>query len=72
MGPDPESGTGPAQRPGLTTCAGCRHYHVTYEPRFPYGCKLFGFKSRRAPVIEVVMATHQPCQGYEARPTRTG
>jgi hypothetical protein len=35
------------------TCHQCHHYYVTWEPQFPHGCRIMGFKSRQMPVIEV-------------------
>lgn len=52
------------------TCRGCAHFFVTYDPAFPYGCRMLGFKSRRTPCIEVEEAAGQPCLAREER--RTG
>jgi hypothetical protein len=50
-----------------TTCRGCAHFFVTYDPLFPYGCRRMGFKSRRYPHIDVQNATGESCQGREER-----
>jgi hypothetical protein len=49
------------------SCKDCMHFFVTYDARFPYGCRSMGFKSRRYPCLEVQEATGQRCQGREAR-----
>lgn len=49
------------------TCTGCRNYFVTYDPTFPYGCQLFGFKSRQSPRMEVRSATGHDCTEYAPR-----
>lgn len=49
------------------TCKGCVHFHVTYDPHFPYGCRSLGFKSRRYPYHEVQAASGAPCQMRQAQ-----
>ena len=51
------------------TCKDCIHFFVTYDPRFPYGCRSMGFKSRRYPHFEVQAASGEPCQGWEGKMT---
>ena len=34
-------------------CHKCIHYYVTWDRRFPHGCRAMGFKSWRYPVDEV-------------------
>jgi hypothetical protein len=34
-------------------CHRCAHYFVTWDPRFPHGCRGMGFKSRMIPIEEV-------------------
>ena len=29
------------------TCNNCKHFYVTYNQDFPWGCKAFGFKSKK-------------------------
>ena len=55
----------PVERP---QCLRCRHYYITYDVRFPYGCRAMGFKSRRAPQEEILTLTGVPCQTFELRP----
>jgi hypothetical protein len=47
------------------TCHGCKHFYITYDPNFPYGCRILGFKSRRLPHVEVEAASYLPCQAKE-------
>lgn len=68
QGADPGADPADQKRRRRMTCVGCRYYFITYEPTFPYGCQLLGFKSKRAPIIEVYAATQTDCQGYEPRP----
>lgn len=48
-------------------CMRCRHYYVTWDPNFPYGCKAFGFKSRVTPCLEVYSASQRQCLKFEAK-----
>lgn len=54
--------------PARPECLRCKHYFVTWSPRFPYGCRAFGFKSKVIPCLEVYTASHQQCMKFEARP----
>ena len=49
-------------------CYQCRHFAVSWDPAFPYLCRLMGFKSRALPAIEVLRADGVFCQGFEAKP----
>ena len=33
------------------SCGDCKHYYVTWDKDFPYGCKAMGFKSRTYPAL---------------------
>jgi hypothetical protein len=48
-------------------CTKCAHYFITYDVRFPYGCRLMGFKSRQLPQQEILRLTGIACQTFEAR-----
>jgi len=52
------------------SCQGCIYFFVTYEPRFLYGCRAMGFKSRRYPFVDVLEATGKDCQTRELRKKR--
>ena len=41
---------GTSQKEELSaSCGDCKHYYVTWDKDFPYGCKAMGFKSRTYP-----------------------
>ena len=43
-------------------CHGCRHYFVTYDRYQPYGCAIFGFKTKSLPAQVVVESSwHAMC-----------
>ncbi len=54
----------PSQRPD---CWSCQHFAVSWDPRLPYSCKLMGFKSKRAPCLEVASADGRSCMGYSRK-----
>jgi hypothetical protein len=45
----------------------CNYYWVTWDPRYPRGCKLFGFRGTAMPSIMVYKATGAKCQNYSSR-----
>ena len=42
-------------------CHGCAHYFVTYDRNRPYGCAVFGFKTKSLPSQVVIEATGMQC-----------
>jgi hypothetical protein len=49
------------------SCAKCRHYFITHDARFPYGCRAMNFKSQGSPHNEIVAATGAACVTFEPR-----
>jgi hypothetical protein len=45
----------------LINCFFCEHFYITYEPKFPYGCRAMGFKSARMPAVDVFNASGMDC-----------
>jgi hypothetical protein len=58
----------------LPDCLKCAHYHITYDPAKPYGCRAMGFKSRRMPAQVVYAASGLVCQLFtlKSRPGDSG
>jgi len=48
-------------------CFACRHFFITYTPRFPYGCRAVGFKSRFLPAQEMYRNSGLLCQLFEEK-----
>jgi hypothetical protein len=48
-------------------CFQCRHFAVSWDPSFPYMCRLMGFKSRALPAIEVLRVDGVVCQGFAVK-----
>ncbi|WP_269533785.1 hypothetical protein [Chitinimonas sp. BJYL2] len=57
-----------APRTPRVLCIRCQHHYITWDERFPYGCQLLGFKSRRPPCLEVYASSGQECLYFAPRP----
>ncbi|RKP58038.1 uracil-DNA glycosylase [Cohnella endophytica] len=51
-------------------CMKCRHFYVTWDPKFPKGCKAFGFKSPTMPSIAVRNSSGKACFNFEPKAPR--
>ncbi|WP_456431016.1 uracil-DNA glycosylase [Thermosulfuriphilus sp.] len=51
-------------------CLKCRHYYLTWDPRFPHGCRAFGFKAAGPPSQLVFKSSGVSCQLFEAKGSR--
>ncbi|MCX8086885.1 MAG: hypothetical protein N3C63_08290 [Rhodocyclaceae bacterium] len=60
------------KRPDAPLCLRCKHYFITFDARFPYGCRAMGFKSQQLPCKEVEAASGLACQSFERRPASAG
>ncbi|WP_443640404.1 hypothetical protein ABXT70_10295 [Candidatus Njordibacter sp. Uisw_039] len=49
-------------------CMQCKHFYVTWEAKFPRGCRLFAIKSRQLPMIEIMRIDGHACRGYAPKP----
>ncbi|KPA13465.1 uracil-DNA glycosylase [Candidatus Magnetomorum sp. HK-1] len=48
-------------------CHKCRHYFVTWNRKFPHGCRFMGFKCRFLPSLEVKRISGSSCMIYEEK-----
>jgi hypothetical protein len=48
-------------------CRTCRHYYITWDRKFPHGCKAAGFRSAAMPHLEVFAASGRTCLLYEKK-----
>lgn len=49
-------------------CLTCTYYRVSWDPRFPRACKVFGLKSRALPSHVVYRSTRTHCPAYDRNP----
>lgn len=57
--------------PGPPECRSCRHFFITHDPRWPYGCRAFGMHSARLPSLDVHAQSGHDCQAFEPREDRS-
>jgi len=50
-------------------CKNCKYFYITWDKRFPYGCKALGFKSRALPAAEVRASSGAPCLYFVKKKT---
>ena len=48
-------------------CRYCQYYYITFDGKFPYGCRAFGFKSRTKPCSEVKQASGADCLQFRPK-----
>lgn len=51
----------------MENCTACRHFYITWDTAFPYGCRALGFKSRTIPAHEVRTASDLACQFFKEK-----
>jgi hypothetical protein len=61
--PGPESPPSPTK----VACNRCRHFFITHEARFPYGCRAMNFKSALSPCFAVSRHSRMACQLYSPK-----
>lgn len=48
-------------------CYRCIHFYITHDVMFPHACRALNFKCRALPCREVLAASGQECQYFEAK-----
>lgn len=48
-------------------CMKCIHFYVTWDPKFPKGCRAFGFKTQTMPSITVLSSSGSPCMNFQPK-----
>lgn len=56
-----------SEAPQQPNCRACLHFHITYDPAKPYGCRAMGFKSRQNPAKVVFVSSGATCRAFQAR-----
>ena len=46
-------------------CSECKYYYITWDKKFPYGCKKLNFKSKVYPSINVFQSSGEKCLYFE-------
>lgn len=48
-------------------CKNCFNYYITWDKKFPHGCKLWGIKSLNMPSIAVLHSKGNVCEYYQRK-----
>jgi hypothetical protein len=48
-------------------CVNCKNFFVTWENKFPYGCRAYEIKSKSAPNLQVLENTGLSCLLFELK-----
>jgi hypothetical protein len=51
----------------IRRCNRCRHYFITHDEKFRYGCRALNFKSQQQPILNVIAASGQQCLYFEEK-----
>ena len=52
-------------------CKNCKFFYITWDKKFPYGCKLYEIKSKTTPDAQVLVNTGIACLGYQPKITKS-
>ena len=55
------------QKAERISCHKCKHFYVTWDNSFPYGCKVMGFKGKIIPSLMVFQASGKSCMAFEEK-----
>ena len=50
-------------------CNSCKYFYITWNKKYPYGCRAMGFISARLPSIEVLEIEGRGCLSFEEKNT---
>lgn len=67
-----QQGTASSPLRNAPNCMRCTHFYVTWDARFPRGCRYFGFKTKELPSISVFKNTGSNCPVFTPRSTQNG
>lgn len=48
-------------------CMKCVNFYVTWDKKFPNGCKAYGFKTKHVPSADVFLSSGLECQLFELK-----
>jgi len=50
-------------------CRKCKYYYITWDEKFPYGCRAMGFKGKMQPSIVVKKNSGTKCMMFRKKKT---
>ncbi|MFZ5944396.1 MAG: uracil-DNA glycosylase [Bacillota bacterium] len=48
-------------------CLKCSYFYVTWDKKFPRGCKAYGFKTAKVPSVVVMQSSGTTCLYYKQK-----
>jgi len=48
-------------------CKECQFFYITWDKKFPYGCKQYGIKSKTSPDTQVLANTGVACLVFQPK-----
>ena len=51
-------------------CFKCSFFKITWNPRFPYACRAYGFKGQNLPSQDVLSASGLVCMHFKPKPEK--
>ncbi|HEC61956.1 MAG TPA: hypothetical protein ENI27_06840 [bacterium] len=54
--------------PKAPNCLKCRYFHVSWDPKFPRACQVFGLKSKQLPSHAVYRSIGSHCPVFSLSP----
>ncbi len=51
-------------------CRKCKYFYVTWDKKFPYGCKYMGFKTSNMPSVAVKKQSGEECLAFLSNETK--
>jgi len=48
-------------------CRKCKHFFITWDPKNPYGCRIFGMKTKQMPSVEVFATSGKECLKFQKK-----
>ena len=51
------------------SCNSCKYFYITWNKKYPYGCRAMGFISAKLPSIDVLAIEGRDCLSFEEKNT---
>jgi hypothetical protein len=55
----------------MRKCNSCIHYYITWDKKFPYGCKAMGFKTHEVPSLSVYKSSGTECLLFQSKDVKS-
>lgn len=52
-------------------CRKCKFFYITWDKKFPNGCRFFAFKTNKMPSISVLEASGKKCLNFQCKESKS-